>query len=122
MKKDMRTLLQREASKLLSCREALEAIAEVVAQHPRLLVLSDEIYEYITYAPAKHVSFGTLPGMFGRTLTVNGFSKAFAMTGWRLGYLAAPAHFAGAAAGIQSQSTSGQRAAHFKGIPSPTWN
>lgn len=57
------------------CREALEALAEVVAEHPRLLVLSDEIYEYITYAPAEHISFGTLPSMFGRTLTVNGFSK-----------------------------------------------
>lgn len=88
-------------------REALEALAEVVAQHPRLLVLSDEIYEYIVYPPATHVSFGSLPGMFGRTITVNGFSKAFAMTGWRLGYLAGPSHFATAAAAIQSQSTSG---------------
>lgn len=85
----------------------MEAIAAVVREHPRLLVLSDEIYEYIVYPPAVHVSFATLPGMFGRTLTVNGFSKAYAMTGWRLGYLAAPAHFAKAAAGIQSQSTSG---------------
>lgn len=87
--------------------EALAALAEVVAAHPRLLVLSDEIYEYITYSPARHVSFGTLPDMFERTLTVNGFSKAYAMTGWRLGYLAAPHHFAKAAAVIQSQSTSG---------------
>lgn len=88
-------------------RQALEALAEVVAQHPRLLVLSDEIYEYIVYHPATHISFGSLPGMFHRTITVNGFSKAFAMTGWRLGYLAAPSHFAAAAAAIQSQSTSG---------------
>lgn len=88
-------------------KEMLEAIAKVVAAHPRLLVLSDEIYEYITYAPAQHVSFGALPGMWERTLTVNGFSKAYAMTGWRLGYLAAPRHFAKAAAIIQSQSTSG---------------
>lgn len=85
----------------------LEALAQVVAQHPRLLVLSDEIYEYIVYPPAQHHSFGALPGMFDRTLTVNGFSKAYAMTGWRLGYLAAPRHFAKAAAIIQSQSTSG---------------
>jgi aspartate/glutamate/aspartate-prephenate aminotransferase len=56
-------------------REALEAIASVVAAHPRLLVLSDEIYESIIYEPAAHVSFGALPGMWGRTLTVNGFSK-----------------------------------------------
>ena len=88
-------------------REALEAIAEVVREHPRLLVLSDEIYEYIIYPPAVHVSFASLPHMFERTLTVNGFSKAYAMTGWRLGYLAAPAHFAKATASIQSQSTSG---------------
>ena len=84
-------------------------IAEVVKEHPRLLVLADEIYEYIIYPPAVHVSFASLPGMFQRTLTVNGFSKAYAMTGWRLGYLAAPAHFAKAAAAIQSQSTSGQQ-------------
>ena len=81
----------------------------MVREHPRLLVLSDEIYEYIVYPPSVHVSFAGLPGMFGRTLTVNGFSKAYAMTGWRLGYLAAPAHFAKAAAGIQSQSTSGEQ-------------
>ncbi|KAI7836238.1 hypothetical protein COHA_009878 [Chlorella ohadii] len=88
-------------------KEELEALAAVVAEHPRLLVLSDEIYEYIVYPPAQHHSFGALPGMWDRTLTVNGFSKAYAMTGWRLGYLAAPRHFAKAAAVIQSQSTSG---------------
>lgn len=85
----------------------LKAIAEIVREHPRLMVLSDEIYEYIIYNPARHVSFAGLPGMFERTLTVNGFSKAYAMTGWRLGYLAAPQHFAKACAIIQSQSTSG---------------
>lgn len=53
----------------------------MVAEHPRLLVLSDEIYEHIVYAPARHHSFAALPGMWPRTLTVNGFSKAFAMTG-----------------------------------------
>ena len=87
--------------------ETLQALAKVVEKHPRLLVLSDEIYEYIVYPPAQHHSFGALKNMFDRTLTVNGFSKAFAMTGWRLGYLAAPRHFAAAAAVIQSQSTSG---------------
>lgn len=87
--------------------EAMRAIADVVREHPRLLVLSDEIYEYIVYPPSKHVSFGTLPDMYERTLTVNGFSKAYSMTGWRLGYLAAPKHFAKAAGVIQSQSTSG---------------
>lgn len=88
-------------------KEQLQALADVIASHPRLLVLSDEIYEYIIYPPARHHSFGALPGMFDRTLTVNGFSKAYAMTGWRLGYMAAPKHFAKAAAVIQSQSTSG---------------
>lgn len=88
-------------------KSQLEALAAVVAEHPRLLVLSDEIYEYILYAPAQHVSFAALPGMYERTLTVNGFSKAYAMTGWRLGYLAAPRYLAKACAVIQSQSTSG---------------
>lgn len=59
----------------------MQELAEVVADHPRLLVLSDEIYEHIVYQPARHHSFGALPGMWPRTLTVNGFSKAFAMTG-----------------------------------------
>lgn len=54
---------------VLCCREELEALAAVIAEHPRLLVLSDEIYEYIVYPPAQHHSFGTLPGMFERTLT-----------------------------------------------------
>ena len=52
-----------------------------MARHPRLLVLSDEIYEHIIYPPARHVSFAGLPGMWPRTITVNGFSKCFAMTG-----------------------------------------
>lgn len=88
-------------------KELLKQIAQIVARHPRLLVLSDEIYEHIVYAPATHTSFASLPGMWERTLTVNGFSKAFAMTGWRLGYLAGPKHFVAACGKIQSQSTSG---------------
>ncbi|ONM36056.1 glutamate-oxaloacetate transaminase4 [Zea mays] len=88
-------------------KELLEKIADIVKKHPRLLVLSDEIYEHIIYQPAKHTSFASLPGMWERTLTVNGFSKAFAMTGWRLGYLAAPKHFVAACGKIQSQFTSG---------------
>ncbi|XP_058179519.1 bifunctional aspartate aminotransferase and glutamate/aspartate-prephenate aminotransferase-like isoform X2 [Rhododendron vialii] len=88
-------------------RKLLEQIAQVVAKHPRLLVLSDEIYEHIIYAPATHTSFASLPGMWERTLTVNGFSKTFAMTGWRLGYLAGPKHFVAACGKIQSQATSG---------------
>ncbi|KAG1673699.1 hypothetical protein FOA52_010568 [Chlamydomonas sp. UWO 241] len=62
-------------------RAQLEAIAEVVLEHPRLMVISDEIYEYIIYKPHTHVSFASLPGMHERTLTVNGFSKNYAMTG-----------------------------------------
>ncbi|KAG0469406.1 hypothetical protein HPP92_016106 [Vanilla planifolia] len=88
-------------------KELLEEIADIVRKHPRLLVLSDEIYEHIIYPPAKHTSFASLPGMFERTFTVNGFSKAFAMTGWRLGYLAGPEHFVAACGKIQSQFTSG---------------
>jgi bifunctional aspartate aminotransferase and glutamate/aspartate-prephenate aminotransferase len=88
-------------------RSQLEALAEVIIQHPRALVISDEIYELIIYPPAEHVSFAGLPGMWERTVTVNGASKAFAMTGWRIGYAAAPQHFAKAMAVIQSQSTSG---------------
>jgi aspartate/glutamate/aspartate-prephenate aminotransferase len=88
-------------------RKLLEDIAEIVARYPRLLVLSDEIYEHIIYSPATHTSFASLPGMWDRTLTVNGFSKAFAMTGWRLGYLAGPKHFVSACAKVQSQVTSG---------------
>ncbi|XP_056163624.1 bifunctional aspartate aminotransferase and glutamate/aspartate-prephenate aminotransferase-like [Syzygium oleosum] len=88
-------------------KKLLEEIAKIVAKHPRLLVLSDEIYEHIIYAPATHTSFASLPGMSERTLTVNGFSKAFAMTGWRLGYIAGPKHFISACAKIQSQFTSG---------------
>ena len=65
------------------------AIAELVEKHD-LLVVSDEIYEYMVYGGEKHVSFAALPGMWPRTLTVNGFSKAYAMDGWRLGYVAAP--------------------------------
>ena len=95
----------------------MEAIAQIVGGHPRLLVLSDEIYEHIIYPPAQHHSFASLKGMYDRTLTVNGFSKAFAMTGWRLGYLAAPTRFAKAAADIQSQSTSGMARAHLQLTP-----
>ena len=64
-------------------------LAEIVTRHG-LYVLSDEIYEKLVYGDARHASFAAQPGMLARTVTVNGFSKAFAMCGWRLGYLAAP--------------------------------
>jgi len=70
-------------------REELEAIADL-AKHKEFLVLSDELYEKIIFDSKEHVSIGSLPGMEDLTITVNGFSKAYAMTGWRLGYLAAP--------------------------------
>lgn len=69
-------------------REDLEAIAEVVIEHD-LFVLSDEIYSELTYGE-EHVSIASIPGMWERTLTINGFSKSFAMTGWRLGYICGP--------------------------------
>ncbi len=66
----------------------LEAIADIVRAYPRMMVLSDEIYEYIMF-DGRMASIGALPGMRERTITVNGFSKGFAMTGWRLGFAAA---------------------------------
>lgn len=70
-------------------RKDLEAIAEVVREKD-LFVLSDEIYAELTYTDEGHVSFASLPGMKERTITINGFSKAYAMTGWRLGYACGP--------------------------------
>ena len=71
-------------------RSELLALAEVVRE-TGILVISDEIYSELTYSDMPHLSFGSLPGMRDYTLTINGFSKAFAMTGWRVGYLAGPA-------------------------------
>ncbi len=87
-------------------RQELEALAEVVSRTPGMMVLSDEIYEHIVF-DGKHISFGSLPGMAERTITVNGLSKAFALTGWRIGYLAAPLWVAKACNTIQGQFTSG---------------
>lgn len=86
-------------------KSELEKIAEVVASHPELLVISDEIYELIRFEGA-HTSFAGLPGMYERTITVNGLSKGFAMTGWRLGYLGAPQWISSACDKIQGQFTS----------------
>jgi aspartate aminotransferase len=83
-----------------------EQLAEVVARHPHLYVIADEIYEHIVFDGA-HFSFGTLPGMAERTITVNGISKAFALTGWRIGYIGAPQWIAQAANKVQGQFTSG---------------
>ena len=87
-------------------RAELQAIASIVAHHPRLMVLADEIYEYILF-DGEMVSFGSLPGMLERTITLNGFSKGFAMTGWRLGYAAAPEPISVAMARMQSVVSAG---------------
>lgn len=87
-------------------RAELEALAAVVARHKELYVIADEIYEHIVFS-GTHVSFGTLPGMAERTITVNGLSKAFALTGWRVGYIGAPLWIAQAATKVQGQFTSG---------------
>ncbi len=70
-------------------RRDLEEIAEVIKKHD-LFVLSDEIYSELTYGEEPHVSIASLPGMWERTITINGFSKSYAMTGWRLGYACGP--------------------------------
>ncbi|MFB6271455.1 MAG: pyridoxal phosphate-dependent aminotransferase [Salinibacter sp.] len=85
--------------------EELAALADVLRDHEQVFVVSDEIYEHVLY-DAEHRAFASFPGMEDRTVTVNGFSKAYAMTGWRLGYMAAPEPIAQAAAKIQGQFTS----------------
>nr|WKN38483.1 pyridoxal phosphate-dependent aminotransferase [Tunicatimonas sp. TK19036] len=87
-------------------REEMEAMAEVLRQHSNIFVVADEIYEYINFRN-EHVSIASLPGMYDNTITVNGFSKGYAMTGWRLGYIAAPEWIAKACGKIQGQFTSG---------------
>ena len=87
-------------------RQEMEAMAEVLRQHSNIYVVADEIYEYINFRD-EHVSIASLPGMYDHTITVNGFSKGYAMTGWRLGYIAAPEWIAKACSKIQGQFTSG---------------
>lgn len=80
-------------------------IVNVLAKYPNLIIVSDEIYELIQFG-GKHVSIGSFPEVKDRTVTINGLSKAFAMTGWRLGYLAAPEDIAKACIKMQGQFTS----------------
>ncbi|MDX1773882.1 aspartate aminotransferase [Oceanihabitans sediminis] len=87
-------------------REELEALAEVLRKHPNIYVVSDEIYEHINFIGG-HTSIAEIDGMFDRTITINGVSKAFAMTGWRIGYLGAPEAIARACNKMQGQVTSG---------------
>ncbi|WAC01464.1 pyridoxal phosphate-dependent aminotransferase [Lacinutrix neustonica] len=88
-------------------KEELEALAQVLKNHPNIYVVSDEIYEHINYTGKSHASMASVDGMFDRTITVNGVSKAFAMTGWRVGYIGAPDWIARACNKMQGQITSG---------------
>ena len=88
-------------------KEDLAAIAAVVAKHPNLYIISDEIYELLNYGEVDHVSIASFPEVYNQTITVNGLSKGFAMTGWRLGYIGAPQWIAKACTKFQSNFTSG---------------
>jgi aminotransferase len=81
--------------------EEIRRIAELAIRH-NLIVISDEIYEHFLYDGAEHLSIGSLPGMRERTITLNGLSKAYAMTGWRVGYITAPAEFVNAVASLKA--------------------
>jgi aspartate aminotransferase len=90
----------------LYTKDELEAIARVVAKHPDIIIVSDEIYEYITFE-GKHESIAQFDFIKNQVVVVNGFSKGYAMTGWRVGYIAAPLNIAKACNKIQGQFTSG---------------
>lgn len=105
--------------------EELEGLAAVLRQHPQVMVIADEIYEHINYV-GKHASIATCEGMLERTAIINGVSKAYAMTGWRIGFVAAPLALAKGINKLQGQYTSGpcsvsQKAsvAAFSGDQSP---
>ncbi|MGC1473660.1 MAG: pyridoxal phosphate-dependent aminotransferase [Psychroserpens sp.] len=87
-------------------KNELRALADVLQKHPNIIVISDEIYEHINFIGG-HASMAQFDDMFDRTVTVNGVSKAFAMTGWRIGYIGAPESIAKACTKMQGQITSG---------------
>jgi aspartate aminotransferase len=89
--------------------EELKGLAKVLTKHPGIFVVSDEIYEHINFR-GKHASIAAIEGMYDRTITVNGVSKAFAMTGWRIGYIGAADWIAKACTKFQGQITSGANA------------
>ncbi len=89
--------------------DELRGLAEILKKHPEIFVVSDEIYEHINFL-GKHVSIAGIDGMYERTITVNGVSKAFAMTGWRIGYIGAAPWIAKACTKFQGQITSGANA------------
>ena len=87
-------------------REELTALSRVLEKYPNIFVVADEIYEHINFS-GTFCSIASIPGMFDRTITVNGVAKAFAMTGWRIGYIGAPEFIAKACTKMQGQVTSG---------------
>ena len=87
-------------------QEELEAMGEILKKYPNVYILSDEIYEHINYG-TPHFSIARIPELYDRTITVNGVAKAFAMTGWRIGYIGAPEWIAKACNKMQGQITSG---------------
>lgn len=87
-------------------RDELKALADVISKHPNLIVIADEIYEHINFI-GKHASLAQFESVYNQVVTVNGVSKAWAMTGWRLGYIGAPKNIADACNKIQGQFTSG---------------
>ena len=93
-------------SGMVYTKEELRALADVLVKHPDIIVVSDEIYEHINYIGG-HASMAEFEDMYDRTVTVNGVAKAFAMTGWRIGYIGAPAWIARACNKLQGQVTSG---------------
>ena len=88
----------------------LEALAVVLRKYPHIFILSDEIYEYINFTNERVTSIAEIDSLYERTITVNGMSKAFAMTGWRIGYMGAPEWISKACAKVQGQVTSGTNA------------
>jgi len=86
------------------------ALSKVIEKYPNLLVVSDEIYEHINFTGEKHFSIGSLKNIKDQVITVNGMAKGFAMTGWRIGYMAAPLWLAKACGKLQGQFTSGANA------------
>lgn len=93
-------------SGMVYSREELRALADVLVKHPDIIVVSDEIYEHINFV-GDHASMAQFEDMYDRVVTVNGVSKAFAMTGWRIGYIGAPTEIARACNKMQGQITSG---------------
>jgi aspartate aminotransferase len=90
-------------------RQELSELAAVLERHPQIYIIADEIYEYIAFGQ-EHVSLASFPALYDRVVTVNGFSKGFAMTGWRLGYIAGPKEIVDLCEKLQGQVTSGATA------------